>query len=101
MKPAYWLARSKILDEARYFDYVRLAGAATQKFQPEILARGGRFEILEGSPMFQRHVLVRYPSLDAALACYHSPEYQAAAAIRRAGAGINELVIVEGEDLDR
>jgi uncharacterized protein (DUF1330 family) len=99
MKPGYWIARSKILDESRYFEYVRLAGEASKKFQPEMLTRGGRFEILEGTAMFHRHVIVRYPSFDAAMAFYHSPEYQAAAAIRRAGAGINELAIVEGEEL--
>src|ERR1700757_1644163 len=49
MKPGYWIARSKILDEDRYFDYVRQAGAASKEFGAQILARGGRFELLEGS----------------------------------------------------
>ncbi len=98
MKPGYWIARSKIIDESRYFDYVRQAGAASCEFNAQILARGGRFEILEGTPTFERHVLVRYPSFEAALEFYHSDAYQRAAAIRLGGAGINELVIVEGEE---
>ena len=98
MKPGYWIARSKILDEDRYFDYVRQAGSASREFGAQILARGGRFELLEGSSIFHRHVLVRYPSFEAALDFYHSDEYQRAAAIRLGGAGINELVIVEGEE---
>jgi uncharacterized protein (DUF1330 family) len=32
------------------------------------------------------------------VACYNSPEYQAAAAFRKQGAGEVELVIVEGGD---
>ncbi len=98
MKPAYWIARSKIIDQNRYLDYVRQAGPASVDFGSQILARGGRFEILEGTTLFHRHVLVRYPSFDAALAFYHSDAYQRAAAIRLDGAGINELVIVEGEE---
>ena len=98
MKPAYWIARSKILDEERYMEYARQAGSAFQALpgHPQMLARGGRFEILEGVKTFHRHVLVQYPSFDAALDFYHSEAYQRAARIRLDGAGVNELVIVEG-----
>ncbi len=98
MKPAYWIARSKILDEERYMEYARQAGSAFQALSgsPQMLARGGRFEILEGTKTFHRHVLVQYPSFDAALDFYHSEAYQRAARIRLDGAGVNELVIVEG-----
>ncbi len=98
MKPGYWIARSKIIDPARYFDYVQQAGPASKLFGSQILARGGRFKILEGTSTFDRHVLVQYPSFEAALEFYHSDDYQRAAAIRLGGAGINELVIVEGEE---
>lgn len=98
MKPAYWLARSKVIDPEQYFEYVKRAGPASQHYGAKILSRGGRFEILEGILEFQRFVLVEYPSFDAAMEFYQSQAYQEAAAFRRAGAGINELVIVEGED---
>ncbi|WP_026359601.1 DUF1330 domain-containing protein [Sphingomonas sp. PR090111-T3T-6A] len=98
MKPAYWIARSRIIDPEKYFEYVRKAGPASQQYGSRILSRGGRFEILEGSREFERFVLVQYPSFDAAMEFYHSQAYQEAAAFRLAGAGINELVIVEGED---
>ena len=61
-----------------------------------MLARGGRSQVLEGVTNFHRQVLVEYPSFQAALDFYHSDAYQKAARIRLAGAGINELVIVEG-----
>ena len=38
------------------------------------------------------------PSLEQAVACHDSPEYQEASAFRKGGAGEVELVIVEGGD---
>jgi uncharacterized protein (DUF1330 family) len=61
-----------------------------------ILARGGRFQILEGPQKFHRFVVIEFPSLEQAVACHASAEYQHAAAFRAGGAGEVELVIVEG-----
>jgi uncharacterized protein (DUF1330 family) len=100
MKKAYWIARSKIIDPVAYGEYARLAGEAGAKLfggEARILARGGDFMTIEGSASFERHVLIEFPSLDAALDFHASPEYRKAASFR-AGAGINELVIVEGVD---
>ena len=40
-------------------------------------------------------MVIEFPSMDAARACFDSPQYRVAAAFRRAGAGQNELTIVE------
>ena len=45
--------------------------------------------------MRARNVVIEFPSLQAAHDCYHSPEYQIAAAIRQSVADA-EMVIVEG-----
>jgi uncharacterized protein (DUF1330 family) len=42
-----------------------------------------------------RNVVIEFPSLQAAYDCYHSPEYQIAAAIRQEVADA-EMVVVEG-----
>lgn len=95
---AYWLARSRVVDAVEYRKYTDLVPAILAKFGGKVLARGGKFNILEGPENFERHVVVEFPSLERAEACFNSPEYTAAAAFRRSGAGINELVIVEGGD---
>ena len=41
-------------------------------------------------------MVIEFPSLEQAVACHDSPEYQEAAAFRKGGAGEVELVIVEG-----
>src|ERR1700749_5015735 len=98
MKPGFWLARSKIIDPVKYMEYVRQAGPVSKLYGAEMLVKGGRHTILEGVTTFERHVLVKYPSYESALEFYHSDAYQRAAALRLGGAGINELVIVEGEE---
>ncbi|HUG77622.1 MAG TPA: DUF1330 domain-containing protein [Burkholderiales bacterium] len=96
--PAYWVARSRINDPAEYKKYTDRVPAIIARYGGKVLARGGRYQILEGPQKFQRFVVVEFPSLEQAVACHESPEYQEAAAFRQSGAGEVELVIVEGGD---
>ncbi len=95
---AYWLARARIVDPVEYKKYTDLVPPILKKYGGRVLARGGRYRILEGPEDFERFVAVEFPSLEQAVACHRSPEYREAAAFRLGGAGINELVIVEGKD---
>jgi uncharacterized protein (DUF1330 family) len=91
---AYWIAHVTVTDPAAYQGYQALAPAAFAAHGARFLARGGAHEVLEG-PALDRHVVIEFPSLAAARACYHSPEYQAARA-RREAAAVAHVVIVEG-----
>ncbi len=93
---AYWVARSKINDPEMYKKYTDLVPEILAKYGAKVLARGGRFQILEGPEKFARFVVVEFPSLEDAVACHESTEYQEASANRKGGAGEVELVIVEG-----
>jgi uncharacterized protein (DUF1330 family) len=64
----------------------------------QVLVRAGKYQVLEGPDDFDRYVLLRFPSMDAALTYYRSPEYQEAAAIRRTASHRCDLVVVEGID---
>ncbi len=96
--PGYWLARSKINDPAEYKRYTDRVPGIIAKFGGKVLARGGRFKILEGPEKFHRFVVIEFPSLEQAVACHDSAEYTEASAFRRGGAGEVELVIVESGD---
>src|SRR5262245_42677509 len=96
--PAYWLARSKINDPVEYKRYTDRVPAIIAKFGGKVLARGGKFQILEGPEKFHRFVVIEFPSLEQAVACHHSPEYTEASSFRRNGVGEVELVIVEAGD---
>jgi uncharacterized protein (DUF1330 family) len=93
---AYWVARSKINDPVEYKKYTDRVPAIISRYGGRVLARGGRFQILEGPQKFHRFVVIEFPSLEQAVACHDSPEYQEASAFRKSGAGEVELVIVEG-----
>jgi uncharacterized protein (DUF1330 family) len=93
---AYWVARSKINDPVEYKKYTDRVPAIIARYGGKVLARGGRFQILEGPQKFHRFVVIEFPSLEQAVACHDSPEYQEASAFRKKGAGEVELVIVEG-----
>ena len=93
MPKAYWIARVTVTDPEAYAGYQALAPAAFARHNARFLARGGQTEMLEG-PDWERHVMIEFDSLDAARACYNSPEYQQARA-RRDGAGRAEIFITE------
>jgi uncharacterized protein (DUF1330 family) len=94
--PAYWIARAKITDPVAYKKYTDRVPEIVSRYGGTILARGGRYRIMEGPEDFHRHVVIEFPTLEQAAACFESPEYQEAAAFRRAGGGVVENVIVEG-----
>ena len=99
--PAYWVARSKINDPVEYKKYTDLVPAILAKYGGKVLARGGRYQIMEGPQKFQRFVVVEFPTVDQAVACFTSEEYDEAAAFRRSGAGEVETIIVDGGDPTR
>ncbi|MCJ8520363.1 uncharacterized protein (DUF1330 family) [Pseudorhizobium tarimense] len=94
MAKGYWIARVDVRDAERYKDYVATAKPAFERFGANFLARGGEFVELEGGAR-ARNVVIEFPSLQAAVDCYNSPEYQAAAKIRQEVADA-EMVVVEG-----
>lgn len=97
--PAYWLARCRIDDPVEYKKYTDLVPAIIAKYGGKVLARGGNYQIMEGPEKYTRHVVIEFPTMGQAVACHRSPEYQQAAAFRRAaGVGEVEQVIVESGD---
>jgi uncharacterized protein (DUF1330 family) len=94
--PAYWVARSKVNDPAEYKKYADKVPAILAKYGGRPLARGGRFQIMEGPEKFQRFVVIEFPTFEQGVACFTSDEYNDAAAFRRSGAGEVEVVMIEG-----
>ena len=95
---AYWVARAKINDPVEYKKYTDLVPEILKEYGGKVLARGGKYETLEGPETFERHIVVEFPSLEDAVACHQSEAYQNARKFRLNGVGQNELVIVESGD---
>jgi uncharacterized protein (DUF1330 family) len=94
MTKAYWIVRVSVNNDAQYPSYLEAARPAFEKFGARFVVRGGRYEAMEGTSR-ERNVVVEFKDYDTAQACYNSPEYQAAKAIRNANADA-DFVIVEG-----
>lgn len=94
MTKAYWIVRVTVRNEDGYPAYLAAAKPAFEKFGARFVVRGGHFEAQEGTAR-ERNVVVEFQDYETALACYRSPEYQAAKAIRNANAEA-DFVIVEG-----
>ncbi|MBN8938497.1 MAG: DUF1330 domain-containing protein [Rhizobiales bacterium] len=94
MARGYWVVRVDIHDAEAYKAYVAANGPALARFGGRFLVRAGRSEVVEGSAR-QRNVVLEFPSYDAAVACWHSPEYQAVLKLRTV-ASTADLVIFEG-----
>lgn len=93
MATALWIAHVEVTDAEAYGKYALAAGPAIAAHGGVFLARGGRYVQLEGRDR-ARNVVARFPSLEAAVACYHSPEYQAALAHAK-GASVRDLMVLE------
>lgn len=96
MAKGYWIARVDVTDPDAYKNYVAANAKAFGKYGARFIVRGGNFECVEGAAR-QRNVVIEFPTYQAALECYRSPEYAEALEIRR-NAGVSDLVVIEGYD---
>lgn len=94
MPKGYIIGHITVNDPEVYKEYV-------EKDTPILLGLGGRFivrggpsETMEGETL-NRHVVIEFPSYEAARAAYDDPEYQKVAEIRRRTAD-SVILVVEG-----
>jgi uncharacterized protein (DUF1330 family) len=92
----YWLAQVDVTDPEGYKDYVAANQAAFRKYGARYVIRAGRYEAVEGACR-SRLVVIEFADYETALACYRSPEYQRAAALRQGRATV-DIAVVEGYD---
>jgi|SRR3954470_15394085 uncharacterized protein (DUF1330 family) len=94
MAKGYWIVRVDIRDPEHYKKYIAANAGPFHKFGAKFLARAGRHEVVEGTAR-SRNAVIEFPTYEAALECWRSPEYQAAMAIRMP-VSTADLVIIEG-----
>jgi uncharacterized protein (DUF1330 family) len=90
----YWIAHVDVHDPEGYKGYVSRNGAAFAKYGGRFLVRGGPGETIVGT-LKPRHVVIEFPSYEAALACMNSPEYAEATPHRDRSAHV-DVVVVQG-----
>ena len=96
MLKGYWMLRVDVADQEQFKVYSAAAAIALKKYGGRFLARAGRTEVVEGTTRM-RNVVIEFPSYQAALDCWNSPEYQEAIKIRQPVSTM-DIVVVEGYD---
>ncbi|WP_230530267.1 DUF1330 domain-containing protein [Microvirga roseola] len=94
MAKGYWIGRVDVSNPDAYQNYVKANAVPFAKFGAKFLVRGGEYRIAEGEAR-ARNVVIEFPSYEAAVACWDSPEYQAAKA-ERDGHAVADIIIIQG-----
>jgi uncharacterized protein (DUF1330 family) len=93
--PAYVVVDITVRDKAEYERYKGAAAAAVAAYGGRYLVRGGNVQVLEGSWLPPRFVILEFPTAEAARAWWASSEYGPAKALRQRVADTN-MILVEG-----
>ena len=94
MPKGYVISRVDIGDPEAYARYAAAGTKAIADHGGRVLARGGRYEALEG-PARARNVVLEFEDYETARRYFHSQQYQSARTWREGAAEI-EMVLVEG-----
>jgi uncharacterized protein (DUF1330 family) len=96
MPKGYWIVRVDIADPEKYKAYIAANAAPLKKYGARFLIRAGKYENPEGGSR-ARNAVIEFPSYQAALDCWHSPEYQEALKLRTS-VSTADLIVIEGYD---
>ena len=93
--PAYVIYQGEVLDPERYDEYRHKAAKSILAAGGHYVVRGGDVEVLEGEGPAGRTVVLEFPTRQAAIDWYYSPEYAEARKIRD-GAAIARMYVIDG-----
>ena len=96
MAKGYWIARVDVSNMDGYQAYIAENAVAFRKYGARFLVRNGESETAEGTSRM-RNIVMEFKDYETALACYRSPEYQKAIALRKPHA-VADIVVIEGYD---
>jgi uncharacterized protein (DUF1330 family) len=94
MPKGYWIVRVDIADQEKYKAYIAANAAPLKQYGARFLVRGGKYETVEGGSR-TRNAVIEFPSYQAAIDCWKSPDYQAAIKLRKDVSTI-DLIVIEG-----
>ena len=94
MPKGYWIGHLDVSDVEGFKAYQRANQPIFAKYGALYLVRAAKSDVGEGR-LRSSHVVIEFPSFEAALACYRSPEYQEALSLRLP-ASVADVIVVTG-----
>ena len=94
MPKGYIIGHITVNDAEAYQEYIVRDTPILHGLGGQFIVRGGQAQVMEGETLM-RHVVIEFPSYEAALKAYNDPEYQEVADIRRRTAD-SVIIVVEG-----
>ena len=95
----YWIALyKKIESQENIKEYVEKVTDVIKSYGAKLLVRGGKFKTLEGDN-YPRTVIWEFPSIEQAMKCHNSKEYQDGWALAKDTTDRN-LQIIEGFSIE-
>lgn len=94
MPKGYIIAHITVTDPDAYKEYVTKDTPILEGLGGRFIVRGGASEVMEGD-VNDRHVVIEFPSYEAAKAAYNDPDYQEVMKIRHRTAK-STILVVEG-----
>lgn len=91
-----WVVHVDVKDDDKYAEYIESSSQVVAAHDGEFIARGGRYQQVEGKD-FPRNVLIRFPTYEKAVEAYESDEYQSIVEMAKE-ASDRSLTIVEIDD---
>lgn len=94
MPKGYIIGHITVRDPEAYKEYIEKDTPILKGLGGNFIIRGGQSQVMEGET-HERHVVMEFPSYEAALAAYNDPEYQEVMKIRH-GSADSTIIVVEG-----
>ena len=93
--PGYLIANIKVTDPAGFERYRAEVPAVIARHGGRYLVRGGTVDRVENADGFNRVVVLEFPSLEAARAFYHGPDYALLSKLRSDSTD-SQVILVDG-----
>ncbi len=97
MAKGYLLGQITISDKSQYRKYDAKIGNVIKEFGGKYLVKGGLRMVKEGSPTFQRDVLVEFNDIETAQRFFVSEKFQGISRFRKAGS-TGFLLLLNGKE---
>lgn len=92
----YLIAQLNVNNLEPYKNYINKVTPIVEKFGGEYIVRSGKHEVVQGEWLYQRNVIIKFPSYEIAINFYKSDEYEPVKKIREKNSYGN-IIIIEGQ----